>query len=226
MIPKEDDTAEVQAEKQAILGWYFDSWLPACAGIEHYGPKVRYYHRATKGCPVLGGAKVAYVPIAAEALGLVIFENCEQKWKHIVPKKVKDPNWKVPTYNKSDKTTHKYHVTKWSDGSSGQVTCGGWKDEGVTKFGEHMKAIETFRAKDKKDKHKFYQFGLNLLRELHGVNDTKAPGLSGRKRKRPTLEKQAPKIPTVNETFSEDEDDFSMHSEVSSGEQAEATGDE
>ena len=206
-------------EKKDILLWYFDSWLPACAGIEHYSPTVRYYKRATHGTIVAPpDTKVALVPIESEAFGRLILENCEGKWKHVVPKKAADPTWSMPKDNKKDPKVHKYHVTKWSDGNNGQVKIGGWKNEAIQKFGDHTKSIEEFRneERDKKGGKSFYAVGLKLMRDEHGISDEKYCG--GKKRKRGvSLEpkiKVMPQLPAVTDHFSdEEEDDFTVHTD-------------
>jgi hypothetical protein len=219
-IPEED--GDELRKAISILVWYFDSWLPACAGIEHYSPNVRYYKRAVSGKEVAPNRKVAYVPIAAEAFGRIILENCEEKWQHIIPKKAANANWKMPADNKNDPNKHKYYVTKWSDGSTGQVLNGGWKAEAVEKFGEHTQSIQEFRKEDKKkDKAlSFYVGGLNAMRGWHKIQGD-APPTSSKRKRAPSLEKKVAmkKLPKVRDCFSdEEEDDFSMHSEIDGNE--------
>ena len=57
----------------------------------------------------------------SEAFGRLMFENCRDKWIAIAPEKIKNEKWVIPGYDKKDNTTHKYHVTKYSDKNAGQV---------------------------------------------------------------------------------------------------------
>ncbi len=210
----EDEKSEEYAEKTKLLTWYFDSWLPATAGIEHYSSSRRCYFKATD--PVEGVApgrpRVAHVPVHAEAMALVLLENCQSKWAHIVPEKVKNPNWKVPAYKKSDKSTHKYNSTKWSDSKTGRIENGGWDAGAIKAFAARLKELDDFRRADKKKRGKdsFYKRGLTLLRKKHGTTEKMPPGdgkkKRGKKRKATTaLESLVLDIPDV-------EDSFSVHS--------------
>ena len=109
------NTGRSREAKMKLVTWYADSWLPACAGTEHFSPLVCQFKRATAAAQVPGGHKVALVPIASEAFGLVVIENCEEKFKHSMLALAKDINWKMPKNLKSDPAARKYHATKWSD---------------------------------------------------------------------------------------------------------------
>ncbi len=209
----EDEESDEYKEKEKLRTWYFDFWLPACAGNQHYGPHRRCYYRATKA--VKDGnpqhPKVAYVPIHSEALGLVMMMNCAPKWKHVIPKKAENPSWSVPAYSKSDKNTWKYNKTVWSDNKSGKVVAGGWKEGAIIEFNAQLEILKKFRAADRANEHKFYNSGLELLRKKHGVTEEE-PAAVGKRRKRKAgaLEDRAtPKFTEVDEI----EDDFSVYSD-------------
>lgn len=219
MKPTEGDNEEKAKAKKDFVTWYFDHWLPACAGVDHYGHTKRWYKKAT--APVVVnmklGLKVPLVPMQAEALGFVIMENCESKWKHIVPKKAADPNWKVPVKSKD---TAKYHKTKWSDSNTGQVKGGGWHEDAVTQYSNHLTNIEKFRGgerKDEKDKKvtSFYTLGLEYVREKNQVQTDVHITSKKRKRSSPSLERKKPvAIHKVKDSFSDDEEDaYSLQSD-------------
>ncbi len=212
-LPEDKESDEYKA-KAKLLTWYFDSWLPACAGIQHYGPHRRCYYRATKA--VKDGnpkhPKVAYVPLHSEALGVVMMMNCAPKWEHVIPKKAANRDWSVPAYSKKDKSTWKYNETLWSDNKSGKVVAGGWKEAAIKEFNAQLNSLKDFRDKDKANGHKFYKSGLDLLKKKHGVTEDEPPAVGKRSRKRKAGALEGCATPAITEV-DEIEDDFSVHSE-------------
>lgn len=178
-LTQEELSAPAHHPKNLMLIWFFDEWLPACCGNDaFYGPTTRYYNRATKGF-LVGSVRAQYVSAEDEAMGRIILENCEPKWKLIIPEKAKDSQWKLPPYKKDDKRTHKWHETKWSRSDSGAKQHGGWAREAVTRFQKQVKAVLDFRKADRKEggydsgqpKHFWYDHGLKLMREKHQITD-------------------------------------------------------
>ena len=208
-----DENDDNYNTKKAILVWYCDYFLPAAAGLTHYGPTVRYYQRATRGTTIQG-FPIAHVPLESEAFALFLFENCLPKWAHIVPKKADEGlDWTIPKYNKDDKTTHKHHLTVWSDGRSGQVEHGGWKDGALEAYGNYMQKISDFRKEDKLNDWKVHNLCLDFLREENDIVRLDASNKKKRLRNgKPVLAPiEAYELPEV-------EDTFSLGSEISSGE--------
>ena len=214
-LPPDDDPK--YDEKKRILLWYFDIYLPAATGKEAYGPTVRYYKRSTKGCKVAGEG-MAVIPQEVEAFGLLLFENCLPKWKHICPKKAEDPTWSVSQLDRNDKANEKYHETKWTDGKTGQVQGGGWSQEGYDAFNSYIMHISKIREEDKKNQWAVHELALQLMRDEHGITDTKKSA--------PKKRKKGGKASNQLEDFQsgpkweqpEVEDTWSVGSEDSSGE--------
>lgn len=117
--------------------WYVDVWLPAVADYTCYNPDIRWYQKMYEPITVKGD-QYAAVSIQSESFGWLLYENCYEKWLHIVPQKAKDRKWKAPKYNKDDEDTHKYHLCKWSDCRTGQVKGGGWKPGAYTQFNKNL----------------------------------------------------------------------------------------
>ena len=109
-------------KKATFLTRYCNEWLVKCAGNEHYGRTVRPYKMAVSSKKIKGFIKsVAIVAMESEAFGRLMFENCREKWMHMIPAKLKDDKWKIPAFDKEKVETHKYHITKFSDKNAGQI---------------------------------------------------------------------------------------------------------
>ena len=216
-LPPEDHPT--YAEKKAILLWYYDSWLVALAGLEMFGTQERCYKRATKASSVrYNGNLIPLVTVEAEAFGLLMLQNCYPKWQHVVPMKAKHGlNWPVPKQKKATPETKKYHTTLWSDPKSGKDQGGGWDPLAYDAFKEHIKAVQEMRKADKKNQHAIHEMCLEFVRAKHNVTDTEFVPKASRKRKRGGAKKVA-LAPVVNLEDFEVEDDFSVGSEISSGE--------
>ena len=206
-------TEDEKSDRRALVLWYFDHWLPAAAGVEAYGTAVRYYIRATKASNVkVGGKTMPVVPVQAEAFAMLVFKNCEMKWQHIIPKKAKDPSWEVPNYKKDDPSTHDYHKTRWSSAKTGKQKKGGWDDAAMLAFKELLTQFDRFRKADaKRNKEKnFYELGLKLMRQEHGITEDSPTPSNKRKANTPS---KAPKVASKEIELPEIEDDFSVQSE-------------
>lgn len=204
-LPEETDPT--YDYKKSLLLWYTDHYLPVAAGLEYYGPTIRYYKMAIEATKV-EGVKTHLVTKESEAMGLLMYENCLEKWKEIVDMKSKDPDWKVPDWNKEDEDTWKYHKTQWSDGKSGQVAGGGWKPAAYTAFNKYIGHFKKFRAEDKKNKWVIHKLCLQMMREANEITAT----VYSKKRSR--SKKDAAPAP-IYDDIEELSDDFSVHSEGS-----------
>jgi len=199
-----DDT---YARKKDLIIWYMDVYLPYAVGVENYGPTVRYWKLPINAMDVNGEKK----PICSrqgEAMGLLVYHNCLPKWEHIVPEKAKDCDWKAPDYDKEDERTHKWHVTEWSDGKSGQVPGGGWKPDAYVEFNNYNKHVRKFRKDDKANKWAKLKEGLRLIRAANEITSSKYT------KKRNRSGKAKPAAPTYVD-IEEMSDDYSVHSECS-----------
>lgn len=206
-IPEEDGPEKEKAEE--FLLWYFDHWLPHCAGCEHYGPTICPYVLATDLKVLEDGTVMEDTPnvsLQGEAFGLTMMENCHTKWIAIF--KWRDANgWGIgvtlPPYNKEDPTTHPLHVCKWSDCRNGKGT--GWKPEASVQHKQNCKYIDKLRRKDAKNGGEKYALGKAAIRREHEITaDTYS-----KKRKRKETVVAASTVEWVD-----DEDDWSVGSDA------------
>jgi hypothetical protein len=200
----EDPNYEAKLE---LLIWYVDVLLPAMVGHDQYGPNIRRFSMIVDKVTI-NNKKKPRVTVKSEAFGWVTWENCYDKWLNIIPKKNDDSDWVAPAYDKEDTSTHKWHVTKWSDQRSGQVPGGGWAPGAFTTLNARVKTILEFRRADHaaEPKWKMCKFALTQIRKKHKI--TEAAHSNKRKRKK------TPAAMLVYEDIVDDvDDDFSVGSE-------------
>ena len=198
------------AYKRELLLWYVDQMLPHMVGFEQYGPTVRRYKMPIAQV-MINGSRKPIVTVKSEAFGRVMFANCRPKWMEVLPKKLEDDDWVIPAYSKDDAATHPYHNTLWSQSRSGQVKGGGWLPGAYTKLNEYIESIKAFRKADHTNKWTVNKMILLVIRTEHGVKDK----VHSRKRKRG---KAKAKVVEYEEIVDVSDDEYSVHSEHSSGE--------
>ena len=182
--PEEGDSDDAKTDyktKKKLLLWHLDKYLPAACGELSYGKARRYYQLAVESFELRPGKKAVLVESASEAFGLVIHENCYEKWCHIAPKKHESPHWKVPQYTKNVESTHPFHTAKFSDPHGGQGN--GWIPAARMAQETNMKNVRDFRTADKKDDYAKYKTCKEWLRQEHGITED-SPVSKQKKRKR------------------------------------------
>jgi hypothetical protein len=205
-----DETDATYDKKRRLLTWYANDWLVKCAGYEHYGPTVRPFKLAVSS-KKLDGIRVPIVAMESEAFGRLMFENCRDKWIHIVPEKIKNDKWEIPSFDKKDKTTHKYHHTKYSDKNARQVKGAGWSPQAFDDLSQYITDVKAFRKEDRGNGNAIHKLCKDLIREEMKVTDDKftLTWKRGGKAK--------PARPKYNDV-AELSDEYSLGSEDSSGE--------
>ena len=149
-VPGDDaGDVEIQARKEweakrKLLVWWCDNYLVAAGGELTYGKTVRYYKHLAATVEVKG-KKMVLVETTTEAYGMLVYDNCHDKWKEIFAKRVTDPDFKVPKYSKDDASTHKYNVTKHTDPQGGKNA--GWKDSGREALNDFKKQLKELSRK-------------------------------------------------------------------------------
>ena len=74
-----------------ILLWYQDRYLPVIHGLEYWGPKYRHYRLPTDKEPMSQDKKERILcTVSSEAFGLMVYENCREKWQNIMKLKKKN----------------------------------------------------------------------------------------------------------------------------------------
>ena len=117
--------------------------LSACSGSSTYGEKQR------RTLPVSTAKKEDgrfAVPFSTEAMVLVMFDNCVQKWDNIHQFKEVEKNIaKVPKYSPKKHEETKQWMTKYSDACSGNCPYGGWSKDGIKLFKDLSSEIKDLR---------------------------------------------------------------------------------
>ena len=187
-LPEENASDKKLREEFTV--WHWTLFLPVAVGVDFY-PKDLVFHRMPiQPLTMVPGyedsqMKGCMVTVSCEAFGLVLVQNCWDKWTHIVPQKAKDEKWPIPKWNKDDAETHKCHKTLWSDGRNGQKKGHGWTPDGYKALNDAMDALSEFRAAQKKDKWSQFKAVRKLVRKANNIAEgEKEPPPKGRKRKR------------------------------------------
>jgi hypothetical protein len=183
-------------EHYDLLMWYVDKYLPACGGQKWFNQQLRQKHFAAEKVSIGGSDPKVLVPISTEALGILIAENCHDKWVNIGNWKKDDPKRVIP---KSGPDAAQFQA-KWSDANVGQVKFGGWKAECYPVFQRYVEEVQKARQNDEANNWTRHRYALDLLQKKYKVGQYAAGGAStakkGRKRKapEPPAEKQLTRL--------------------------------
>jgi hypothetical protein len=129
-------------KKVAIFDLYL-TMLSACAGSSTYGEKLR---RTTPVSTAFASDGNFAVTCGTEAMTLVMFDNCVDKWDHMYQyKHVDNKPGKLPKYSPKKHDETKQWKTKYSDSCSGNSPYGGWSKEGIREFNKVTKEIQDLR---------------------------------------------------------------------------------
>ncbi len=83
------------ATQKAIQLWYTDRWLPIVIGAEYWDESNRHYKLPTDDCTIRkrDGTEETKVlcTIGSEGFGLLIYDNCRDKWTNIMKLKAQNP---------------------------------------------------------------------------------------------------------------------------------------
>ena len=80
------------ASDKKILIWYVDRYLPAVHGNEHWDTKYRHYKLQTDKVPLgPNQQELVLCTIQSEAFGLMLHDNCRDKWQKILDLKNSNP---------------------------------------------------------------------------------------------------------------------------------------
>lgn len=159
-----------------LLTWYVDSWLPVVANFSSdlFGPMVRPYHYPSSKVQLPGMDKEkVLVPQAGEAFGLLMHENCRDRWMANFKWKKENPGTRgnkptVPTYNKNKPETKQFKA-KWSDYAHGQGS--GWDPACYAVFNQRLKWVQAFRKRDKDLEYPVQSLAQSLIKEHYGISE-------------------------------------------------------
>jgi hypothetical protein len=184
-LPAESDPT--YEEREELLLWYHDELLPMALGQEQCAPKIRHYFSPVTKRDYGNGIEMPTVTCIGEGFGLVVYDNCRTKWLAILPKKIANDNWKVPKWSKTDTSTHKYHVTRWSDSRNGQVKDGGWGPGAFAAMNEYIQFIHKRRVDDRKSGFAKHKFAFEIMRRKNDITFD-SPKEKARSKKKRTRE--------------------------------------
>lgn len=171
---------------RALFLWYYDQYLPAVAGKDYWGTKIRWYNLPTDLMKV-GGEQKVILTVTSEAFGLLIYENCREKWMKIFDAKKKDSDFEIP--RSKDEGAEEYYA-KWSDANAGNVKFGGWAEEAFDRFDALKKWITKLRAEEVKLKYEGFKYALQLMKNAHNITED-APAAKKPRRRRKKSDEEA-----------------------------------
>lgn len=172
-----DDPAN--AKQKELLLWYYDRWLPICAGNLYWGETIRYYKLPSDTCKMPNGEEKGLVTVTNEAFGLLVLENCHQKWMNIFQYKAKHGRGaKIPNIGPESLP----FKAKWTKDRQGQVRFGGWSDA-YPRFEELKNLVLGVRCTDKSKDYEGQKYAKELMRTNHKIKDDVYTKRSSRKRK-------------------------------------------
>lgn len=94
MTPDQLEQTQTPLAKN-ILIWYVDRWLPIVIGSEYWDENNRHYKLPTDKCKITmrDGTEEERVlcTISSEAFGLLVYDNCRDKWANIMKLKAQNP---------------------------------------------------------------------------------------------------------------------------------------
>lgn len=123
--------------------------LSACAGSHTFGEKQR---RLVPVSDALTEEGKTAVPPSTEAVCLVLYDNCVDKWREMHNyKEVEKKTGDIPKYSSKRHEETKQWKAKYSDSCSGNSPYGGWNKEGLVQFNTVKKEISNLRANKKEE---------------------------------------------------------------------------
>ena len=146
---------EKNAQNREWFLWYWEHLLSKVSGKANWGHNIRCYGTISKHAPP-DDPKKKYITSSDEALVLLLYENCGQRFPYTAECAAKGVS--------ADKT-HKRYQSRWSSARAGQCKFGGWNLEGRKRYIElrskiskakrknHVEAVETFTLKELQAKH-------------------------------------------------------------------------
>jgi hypothetical protein len=181
----EEDGPEQQKMKALVI-WYYDKWLPMVAGQKYWGDKMRlnFKHIPSDKVKIYGEEEKVLIPITTEAFGILVLDNCYDRWINTCEWKKDDPKRRVP---KKGAESVQFGA-KYTDSKVGQVKFGGWTPDAYTKFAEYIQKVQENRQADEANGWNRQKYARKLvLKEYNNGEDTatQAAAAAAAKRKAP-----------------------------------------
>ena len=191
-------TLESKLSGEEIFDMYM-LMLSACSGSSTFGEKHRRSFTISK-CKTKKGKQA--VPPGSEALVMVMYENCYDKWleMHKYKEVEKNPG-NIPKYSSKRHEETKQWMSKYSDSCCGNSPYGGWSKEGIESFNQHGTIFKNLRKTNSLAYRNVEEAGMlrfsvayeeerKRKRRENGFNDTDSGsgGGSSRKKKRARID--------------------------------------
>ena len=163
----DEDPNKNETERQWFL-WYWQFLLPKICGKNRWGQSIRNFGTIS-GHSVPGKAERKYVTPSDEALVLLLFENCGQRFPYTAKC--------LKNHTKPDKNAEQYQ-SKWTNAKIGQVKWGGWSLEGRKRFLTIQQKVSKVRRKNRTAE--VETWALREIRRLNKLGVKPNGGDSGR----------------------------------------------
>ena len=153
---KDKEAYDKYQHKYKLKLWYVDSYLTAAAGSEWWSATIKPYHLPTDTYDEAG--EKVLVPSAAEAFGLVQFEDSRNRWLNCFKWKKANPGKgkKPPTWSKKRDAQTIDFKCLWSDYSHGQGS--GWDPEAYKTYKKRLADIKKFRSEEAQETPSYPKF--------------------------------------------------------------------
>ena len=167
-----EELARLQASNKEVkenldfFEWYWECLLPAVGGKNCWGHSIRNFTTISNG-KYPDDQEKKYVTSSDEALVVILFENCGQRFPFTAQKKSEGVKELTATHRADPKYQSKYSVDHL-----GNVKWGGWTDEGRSRY----KKLRGIIATNKRKPH-VYPMERAMLHRLQAKNNC------GRKKK-------------------------------------------
>lgn len=168
-------------EGRELIFWYYDKYLDIVVGKDVWSKQVRVSKLPSDTMDVNGEQKII-VTVSQEAFGLVMLDNCKDKWKNIFDLKAVDSDAEIPK-KKGHPDLAKYQG-KYSTGTDGATKYGGWSDKGYERLEEIKEELIKHREQEEKDGFPLQKYIRELMKAKYGDPNKKraAPTKKGGKK--------------------------------------------
>ena len=133
------------SQQKEIFVWYFNEYLVGVLGKQHWSKEHRMMIYPTSRVEMADGDSRVLLTRTVEAFGLVMLDNCHEKWKNMIEyKKQHGESADLP----KGKVDGKPFRGKYSDAFNGQKKYGGWTEEGLERFSVIMGEVKAWRMQE------------------------------------------------------------------------------
>ena len=148
-------------KNEEMFDFYVDVLLPKVALKENWDTNIRHY-QTVSAAHHLGEPDKKCITVNTEAFLVLVFENCEEKWKYLV---------KCKRNGTKEDRSHDEYVSPFTDVRAGQQRWGGWNENGRKRHKELCKLIGDARKKGGKEFENIEIDCLTRLRCKHNVEE-------------------------------------------------------